>query len=135
MYRKGAEAVTARLEVQERTIAALQRQLAAVPHATATSLLPLAERVNGPVWRPPQQLALIAGEALKAYYSTSPAAGLRLRRAGSRALRGWTITLAPFRGCPKSHTVCRTLFHIDNYTVQTVQSPHHGTPKNANPND
>jgi len=72
MYRKGAEAVTARLEVQERTIAAVPRQLAAAPHATASSLPPLAERVNGPVWRPPQHLALIAAEALKAYHIASP---------------------------------------------------------------
>ena len=72
MYRKGAEAVTARLEVQERTIAAVPRQIAAVSHATASALPPLAERVNGPVWRPPQHLALIAAEALKAYHIASP---------------------------------------------------------------
>ena len=35
VYRKGAAAITARLEAQERTIAALQGQLAAVPQGPA----------------------------------------------------------------------------------------------------
>lgn len=73
VYRKGAEEITARLDAQERTIAALQSQLAALAQAPpAPSLPPLAANVNGSVWHPPQQLALIAAEAMRPYRTTSP---------------------------------------------------------------
>ncbi len=73
VYRKGAAAITARLEEQERAIAALQDQLAAIPQAPAPAPSPVAEPISAPAaWQPPKQLPLIAAEALAPYRVTSP---------------------------------------------------------------
>lgn len=86
LYRKGAEAITARLEEKDRAIAALQGQLAeqkariaALTQAGAAAppqAPPVAANDNAPVWRPPRQLPLIA-EDLTAYRITSPRRPLR----------------------------------------------------------
>jgi hypothetical protein len=69
LYRKGAAEITARLEEKDRSIAALESQLAAV---SQSSTPPSAEPVPAPTWTPPRQLALIAAEDMSAYRITSP---------------------------------------------------------------
>ena len=77
LYRKGAAEITARLEEKDRSIAALESQLAAVSQSQVSTALPSAEPVPAPTWTPPRQLALIAAEDMPAYRITSP----RRRRA------------------------------------------------------
>jgi hypothetical protein len=77
LYRKGAAEITARLEEKDRSIAALESQLAAVSQSQVSSAPPSAEPVPAPTWTPPRQLAFIAAEDMPAYRITSP----RRRRA------------------------------------------------------
>src|SRR5882724_5512897 len=72
LYRKGAAEITARLEEKDRSIAALESQLAAVSQSQVSPALPSAEPVPAPTWTPPRQLALIAAEDMPAYRITSP---------------------------------------------------------------
>ena len=72
LYRKGAAEITARLEEKDRTIAALESQLAAVSQSQIFPALPSAEPVTAPTWTPPRQLALIAAEDMPTYRITSP---------------------------------------------------------------
>jgi hypothetical protein len=73
LYRKGAAEITARLEEKDRSIAALESQLAAaVSQSQVSSAPPSAEPVPAPTWTPPQQLALIAAEGMPAYRITAP---------------------------------------------------------------
>src|SRR5262245_16230338 len=72
LYRKGAAEITARLEEKDRSIAALESQLAAVSQSQVPPALPSAEPVPAPTWTPPRQLALIAAEDMPAYRITSP---------------------------------------------------------------
>ena len=69
LYRKGAAEITARLEEKDRSIAALESQLAALSQSPA---LPSPEPVTAPTWTPPRQLALIAAEDMPTYRITSP---------------------------------------------------------------
>ena len=68
LYRKGAAEITARLEEKDRSIAALESQLAAVSQSQVSS----AEPVPATIWTPPRQLALIAAEDMPTYRITSP---------------------------------------------------------------
>jgi len=68
LYRKGAAEIMARLEEKDRTIAALESQLAAVSQSHASP----ADPVPAPTWTPPRQLDLIAAEAMPAYRITWP---------------------------------------------------------------
>jgi hypothetical protein len=77
LYRKGAAEITARLAEKDRSIAALESQLAAVSQSQVSSAPPSAEPVPAPTWTPPRQLAFIAAEDMPAYRITSP----RRRRA------------------------------------------------------
>src|SRR6266487_1006739 len=72
LYRKGAAEITARLEEKDRSIAALESQLAAVSQSQVSPALPFAEPVTDPPWTPPRQLAFIAAEDMPAYRITSP---------------------------------------------------------------
>lgn len=68
VYRKGAQAILERLEADARTIADLAAQVQALTprfreHATA-------------IYRPPEQLPLLAAEDLAAYRVTLPAPGM-----------------------------------------------------------
>jgi hypothetical protein len=72
LYRKGAVEITARLEDKDRTIAALESQLAAVSQSQVFPALPSAEPVTAPTWTPPRQLTLIAAEDMPAYRIISP---------------------------------------------------------------
>ena len=72
LYRKGAAEITARLEEKDRSIAALESQLAAVSQSQVFPALPSAEEVPAPIWTPPRQLDLIAAEDMSAYRRTSP---------------------------------------------------------------
>src|SRR5262249_1781056 len=74
LYRKGAEEITARLTEKDRRIAALESQLATVRQqiTTAPPAPPSAEPAPAPAWRPPEQLALIAAEDIRAYRASSP---------------------------------------------------------------
>jgi hypothetical protein len=72
LYRKGAAEIMARLEAKDRSIAALESQLAAVSQSQVSPALPSAEPVTAPTWTPPRQLALIAAEDMPAYRITSP---------------------------------------------------------------
>jgi len=72
LYRKGAAEITARLEEKDRTIAALESQLATVSQSQVSPTLPSAEPVPSPTWTPPRQLAFIAAEDMPAYRITSP---------------------------------------------------------------
>ena len=78
LYRKGAAEITARLADKDRTIAALESQLAALTQSQEVfPAQPSAEPVTAPTWTPPRQLAFIAAEDMPAYRITSP----RRRRA------------------------------------------------------
>jgi hypothetical protein len=77
VYKKGAEAVQERLEADARTIEDLQGQLAELTtrfraQATPTPQPSLTEHFNSPIWRPPEQLPLLAAEGMGAYRVTSP---------------------------------------------------------------
>jgi hypothetical protein len=72
LYRKGAAEIMARLEAKDRSIAALESQLAAVSQSQVSPALPSAEPVTAPTWTPPRQLALIAAEDMPTYHITSP---------------------------------------------------------------
>ena len=72
LYRKGAAEITARLADKDRSIAALESQLAAVSQSQVFPAPPPAEPVPAPTWTPPRQLALIAAEDMPIYRITSP---------------------------------------------------------------
>ena len=72
LYRKGAAEITARLADKDRTIAALESQLAAMPESQVFPAPSSAEPVTAPPWTPPRQLALIAAEDMPTYRITSP---------------------------------------------------------------
>jgi hypothetical protein len=72
LYRKGAAEITARLTEKDRSIAALESQLAAVSQSQVSPALPSAESVPAPTWTPPRQLVLITAEDMPAYRITSP---------------------------------------------------------------
>ena len=72
LYRKGAAEITARLEEKDRSIAALESELAALSQSQVFPALPSAEPVTAPTWTPPRQLAFIAAEDMPAYCITSP---------------------------------------------------------------
>ena len=72
LYRKGAAEITKRLAEKDRTIAALESQLAAVSQSQVFPALPPAESVPAPLWTPPRQLAFIAAEDMPTYRITSP---------------------------------------------------------------
>jgi len=72
LYRKGAAEITKRLAEKDRTIAALESQLAAVSQSQVFPAPPSAEPVPAPTWTPPRQLAFIAAEDMPAYRITSP---------------------------------------------------------------
>ena len=72
LYRKGAAEITARLEEKDRSIAALERQLATMSQSQVFPALPSAEPVPAPTWIPPRQLDLIAAEDMPTYRITSP---------------------------------------------------------------
>ena len=73
LYRKGAAEITARLADKDRTIAALESQLAALSQSQEVfPAQPSAEPVPAPTWTPPRQLAFIAAEDMPAYRITSP---------------------------------------------------------------
>jgi hypothetical protein len=72
LYRKGAAEITARLADKDRTIAALESQLAAMSQSQVFPAQPSAEPVTASTWTPPRQLALIAAEAMPTYRTTSP---------------------------------------------------------------
>jgi hypothetical protein len=77
LYRKGAAEITARLAEKDRTIAALESQLAPMAESQVFPPPPSAEPQTSPTWTPPRQLDLIAAEDMPAYRTTSP----RRRRA------------------------------------------------------
>jgi len=72
LYRKGAAEIMARLEEKDRTIAALESQLAVMSQSQVSSALSSAEPVPASTWTPPLQLAFIAAEDMPAYRITSP---------------------------------------------------------------
>jgi hypothetical protein len=72
LYRKGAAEITARLEEKDRTIAALESQLADVSASQVFPTPASAEPVPAPTWTPPRQLDLIAAEDIPTYRITSP---------------------------------------------------------------
>jgi hypothetical protein len=73
LYRKGAAEITKRLADKDRTIAALESQLAALSQSQEVfPAQPSAEPVTAPTWTPPRQLALIAAEDMPTYRTTSP---------------------------------------------------------------
>ena len=72
LYRKGAAEITKRLAEKNRTIAALESQLAAVSQSQVFPTPPPAEPVPAPTWTPPRQLDLIAAEDMSTYRTTSP---------------------------------------------------------------
>ena len=72
LYRKGAAEIMARLEEKDRTIAALESQLAVMSQSQVSSALTSAEPVPAPTWTPPLQLAFIEAEDMPAYRITSP---------------------------------------------------------------
>ena len=72
LYRKGAAEITARLEEKDRSIAALESQLATMSESQVSSASPSAEPVPAPTWTPPRQLAFIAAEDMPTYRITSP---------------------------------------------------------------
>ena len=72
LYRKGAAEITARLAEKDRSIAALESQLAAVSQSQVFPALPSVEPGTAPTWTPPRQLDLIAAEDMPAYRTTSP---------------------------------------------------------------
>jgi hypothetical protein len=72
LYRKGAEEITARLADKDRTIAALESQLAAMSQSQVFPAQPSAEPVTAPTWTPPRQLDLISAEDMPTYRTTSP---------------------------------------------------------------
>ena len=80
LYRKGAAEITKRLEEKDRSIAALESQLAAMSQSQVFPAQPSAEPVTAPTWTPPRQLTLIAAEDMPAYRTTSP----RRRRAPTK---------------------------------------------------
>lgn len=81
LYRKGAEAVTARLDEHEqhiaeqngliteqnRCITELQSRLAAQSLPPVSPPLPAAASAQAPAWHPPQQLSLLAAEDAAPY--------------------------------------------------------------------
>lgn len=67
VYKKGAEAVKARLEAQAQTIADLQRQIDELK-----TLTPRFREQATDTPRPPQQLPLLAAENMPTYRVTSP---------------------------------------------------------------
>jgi hypothetical protein len=71
LYRKGAAEITARLEEKDRSIAALESQLA-TKSASQVSPAPSAEEVAAPPYTPSQQLDLITVEDMPAYRITWP---------------------------------------------------------------
>jgi hypothetical protein len=77
LYRKGAAEITKRLAEKDRTIAALESQLATMAESQVFPVPSSAEPVPAPTWTPPRQLAFIAAEDMPAYRITSP----RRRRA------------------------------------------------------
>ena len=72
LYRKGAAEITARLEAKDRRIAALESQLVAVAESQVFPVPSTTAPVPAPAWIPPEQLALIAAEAMPTYRITSP---------------------------------------------------------------
>jgi hypothetical protein len=72
LYRKGAAEITARLEEKDRSIAALESQLATMPASQVFPGPSSVEPVPAPTWTPPRQLAFIAAEDMPAYRITSP---------------------------------------------------------------
>jgi hypothetical protein len=72
LYRKGAAEIMARLEEKDRSIAALESQLAAVSQSQVSSAPPSAVPAPAPTWTPPRQLAFIAAEDMPTYRITSP---------------------------------------------------------------
>jgi hypothetical protein len=80
LYRKGAAEITKRLEDKDRSIAALESQLAAMSEYQIFPVPSSAEPVTAPTWTPPRQLDLIAAEDMPAYRTTSP----RRRRAPTK---------------------------------------------------
>jgi hypothetical protein len=72
LYRKGAAEITARLAEKDRTITALESQLATMSQSQVFPALPSAEPVTAPTWTPPRQLDLIAAEDMPTYRITSP---------------------------------------------------------------
>src|SRR5262245_42822406 len=72
LYRTGAAEITARLEEKDRTIAALESQLATMSESQVFPAPSSDEPVTAPTWTPPRQLALIAAEDMPAYRITSP---------------------------------------------------------------
>jgi hypothetical protein len=70
LYRKGAAEIIARLEEKDRSIAALENQLAAL---SESQVFPpsSAEPVPAPSWTPLRQLAFIAAEDMPSYRITS----------------------------------------------------------------
>jgi hypothetical protein len=72
LYRKGAAEITKRLEEKDRTIAALENQLAAMSESQVFPVPSSAEPLPAPTWTPPRQLAFIAAEDMPTYRITSP---------------------------------------------------------------
>jgi len=72
LYRKGAAEITARLEEKDRSIAALESQLATLSESQVFPGPSSAESVPAPPWTPPRQLDLIAAEDMPTYRITSP---------------------------------------------------------------
>ena len=72
LYRKGAAEIIARLAEKDRTIAALESQLATMPESQVFPVPSSAEPVTAPPWTPPRQLDLIAAEDMPTYRTTSP---------------------------------------------------------------
>ena len=71
LYRKGAAEIMAPLEENDRRIAALESQLAAVSQSQLSPVPSTAEGVPAPAWTPPRQLTLIAKEQMPTYRITS----------------------------------------------------------------
>jgi hypothetical protein len=72
LYRKGAAEITARLADKDRTIAALESQLATMAESQVFPVPSSVEPVTAPTWTPPRQLDLIAAEDMSTYRTTSP---------------------------------------------------------------
>jgi hypothetical protein len=72
LYRKGAAEITARLAEKDRSIAALESQLATLAASQVYPGPSSADPVPIPTWTPPRQLAFIATEDMPAYRITSP---------------------------------------------------------------
>ena len=72
LYRKGAAEITKRLAEKDRSIAALESQLATMAESRVFPGPSSAEPVPAPTWTPPRQLALIAAEDMPTYRITSP---------------------------------------------------------------